>query len=171
MIAWYAFYTKPHCEVHASQALADRGLITYLPLAPSSDGARPAPVFPRYLFACCDLSTREGAELRCMTGLCEIVAFDGRPTAVPEEAIALMRAQSQMSRPLSPEAGALTHPLLAALYGPALPDAATQAMAHFLAELALSAARPAEQPIQPQLKWRVPRGTRGHGRRIHYPTP
>ena len=91
---WYALYTKPQCERSVSQRLQGKGYETYLPPASARDdlpktGAQS--FFPGYLFARLDLGTDDLSSVRWTPGLKYIVRFDGRPTVVPDEVIALIQ--------------------------------------------------------------------------------
>jgi transcriptional antiterminator RfaH len=93
MEAWYALHTKPRAESRVDHALATRGFNTYLPMLPLAKGGRAEPLFPTYLFICCDLETIDIAQLQWVPGLSHILAFGGKAAVVPEDAILLIRTR------------------------------------------------------------------------------
>ena len=63
---WYLFHSRPRCEKKAAALCVDLGLRHYLPLRDSTGPKRKGqrqytfevPLFPGYLFGCCDLQER-----------------------------------------------------------------------------------------------------------------
>lgn len=63
---WYLFHSRPRCEKKAASACVDLALNHYLPLRDSRGRKRKGqrqysfevPLFPGYLFGCCDLEER-----------------------------------------------------------------------------------------------------------------
>jgi len=116
----------------------------------------------------------------------QMVAFAGRPAVVPDDAIALLRANLQQ---IEEQGGLPTHGfkpgdvvvidqgplagLRGVFQGPLGPAERVHILMHFLgevnrAEVPVSVLRPAPDPSEgPQRR----RGTRGHGRRIRYTEP
>lgn len=62
--AWYAFHTRPRCEKKAAGACRAMEVQQYLPLRESVPRAGKGrysfevPLFPSYIFACCDITER-----------------------------------------------------------------------------------------------------------------
>ncbi len=92
---WYALYTKPRKEVQVSEALSGRGIQTYLPVYRPRGGRHgdkgPRPVFPCYLFARVDFSSRGVSSVQWTPGLRRIVGFGGDPAVVPDEIVSDIR--------------------------------------------------------------------------------
>jgi hypothetical protein len=177
--AWYAFYTKPHCEFLADRALAARGLRTYLPIFRSCDEARCELLFPRYLFVYCDLTAADNGDIRYCAGLGKVVAFDGQPAVVPEQTIGLIQEQLRqavLDRRSGPQftdnldaAGSLAG--LSVGLAPSIPaDVRGQALLSFLRQVNRPDAPQEGAPGRKNVR-RCSRGTRGHGRHIHYRIP
>jgi len=183
MLLWYVLNTKPLAEARVARALMTRGFEIFLPLLPSSPAERLQPLFPSYLFVNCDLEVVSVGRLEWIPGLRRIVTFAGRPAVVPDDAIALIRSQLQTIETLG---GLPTHNFqpgdmvvidegpLAGLrgifQGPLGPAERVHILIRFLgqtnrAEVPVSALRAA--PAEPEQAPRQ-RGTRGHGRRVHY---
>ena len=183
MLQWYVLNTKPQSEARVARALTTRNFEIFLPLLPSQPTERLQPLFPSYLFVNCDLEIVSVGNLEWIPGLRRIVTFTGRPAVVPDDAIALIRSQIQTIEALG---GLPTHNFkpgdtviidegpLAGLrgifQGPIGPAERVHILIRFLgqanrAEVPVSALRAAaEEPEKPPR----PRGTRGHGRRVHY---
>jgi transcriptional antiterminator RfaH len=183
MLLWYVLNTKPQSEARVARALMTRGFEIFLPLLSSQPTEHLQPLFPSYLFVNCDLEIVSVGSLEWIPGLRRIVTFTGRPAVVPDDAIALIRSQIQTIEALG---GLPTHNFkpgdtviidegpLAGLrgifQGPIGPAERVHILIRFLgqanrAEVPVSALRAA--PEEPERVPR-PRGTRGHGRRVHY---
>ena len=184
MEAWYALHTKPHSEIKVYQTLAARGFSTYLPMLPPRQNRQSEPLFPAYMFVQCDLEVVGLSRLEWVPGLRQILAFDGRPAIVPDDAIELIR--SQLAE-IDAHGGLPSHgfhpgdevvidggPLRGirgVFQGPVGPAERVQILIRFLGQ-----ANRAEVPVEllralteDQIAKRDrQRGTRGHGRRIHY---
>ncbi len=183
MDAWYALYTKPNAEPQVARALDARGFRFFLPLLPpSKPEGRPQPLFPSYLFVCCDLSEVNVEKLEFLPGLRRIVSFSGKPAVVSEEAIELMERELNE---IEAAGGVLKHSfkpgdtvvidtgplagLRGVFQGPLGPAERVRILVHFLgetnrAEVPLEALRKVgDEDMAPRR-----RGTRGGGRRIKY---
>ncbi len=187
MEAWYVLHTKPQSEVQVHHALVGRGFDTYLPMLPPHKERRAQPLFPAYLFVRCDMEAIGIASLQWIPGLRRVLAFAGRPAVVPEDAITLIRAKMaeidaegglprhhfRAGDPVVIERGPLSG-FRGVFQGPAGPAERVQILIRFLgqsnrAEVGaddLVAAPDAEDEIVNRR-----RGTRGHGRRVHYAGP
>ncbi len=184
MDAWYALYTKPNSEAKVARTLKVRGFESFLPLLPTRPDERIEPLFPTYVFVRCDLETLGVASLHWIPGLRHIVYTAGRPAVVPDAAIEYLDAEL---RQIEEQGGLPTHSFkpgdevvieegpLAGLrgifQGPLGPAERVKILIHFLgksnrAEVEVAALRPATEVDEERRLHR--RGTRGHGRRIHY---
>jgi hypothetical protein len=179
MKAWYTLHTKPHCEFLADRALAARGLMTYLPIFRPCDEARCELLFPRYLFVYYDLAAADNGDIRYFAGLGEVVAFDGQPAVVPEQTIGLIQERVRQaalggsSGPQSTDDLDAAGPLAGLSVGlaPSAPaETRGQALLSFLRQVNRPVAPQDGAPGKKNIR-RCSRGTRGHGRRIHYRTP
>ncbi len=94
---WYCLYSKPHAERVANDALARKGIETYLPMIIRRRRRRgelrqvSEPLFPCYLFAQADLDIVGISALRWTTGLRDVVHFNGSPAPVPAELVGRLR--------------------------------------------------------------------------------
>ncbi len=101
MPAWYALYTKPHCERQVQGALDAKGIETYFPVMPVHTPRRGRPLFraffPCYLFAHTDLGIVGISGLNWIPGLRHLVMFGNTPATVDECVIA--RIQEHLAQP------------------------------------------------------------------------
>lgn len=184
MEAWYALYTKPNAEAQVARALLARDLKVFLPLLPPrAQTTRLQPLFPAYLFVRCDLDTVGIANLQWTPGLRRILSFGGHPIVVPDAAIQVIEdglreieaAGGLPKHRFKPgDAVVIDSGPLAGLrgifQGPVGPAERVRILVRFLGETnrmqvpadALRAA--SDEAPKPHRR----RGTRGHGRRIHY---
>lgn len=191
MKAWYALYTKPNAEAQVARALMTRGFEAFLPLLPARADGRPAPLFPTYLFVNCDLADIDMDLLQWIPGLRRILTLGGKPAVVPDGAIQVIETGL---REIEAAGGLLQHRFkpgdtvvieegpLAGLrgifQGPLGPAERVRILIRFLgetnkAEIPVEALRrvddassTASSTAPSQVRRR---GTRGGGRRIHYP--
>jgi len=182
MEAWYALYTKPNAEVLVARTLMVRGFEIYLPLLPSRQDVRAKPFFPTYLFVRCDLESVDVRNLYWVPGLRRIVRYGNQPVVVPDKAIEMIEAGL---RKIEAQGGLPKHhfkpgdeviieegPLrgLSGIFqGPMTPAERVRILVDFLGranrtEVPVSALRAATEEESRCRR----RGTRGHGRRIHY---
>lgn len=95
---WFALYTKPHREYVVRDHLAQKQIEVFLPEMRNKTQRRdrPArrPLFPHYLFARLDLAAEIMARIPWTPGLRKIVAFEGRPTPIPDEMVAHLRRRT-----------------------------------------------------------------------------
>jgi transcriptional antiterminator RfaH len=94
MESWYTLYTKPNAERKVAVTLDERGIETYVPEISNpkkSSNGRTTPFFPCYLFMYVDLNELTSSQWQWTPGLRNIVAFDGTPVPVSEQAIDLIR--------------------------------------------------------------------------------
>ncbi len=90
MESWYALFTKPRKEQQVADALAEKGIQTYVPtwrVHTRGRGWVQRPFFPRYIFARIDFDAVGISVVRWTPGLTNIVSFDGRPAWVPDEIV------------------------------------------------------------------------------------
>ena len=92
---WYALYTKPHKERHVNSFLQSRGFETYLPTIQvrKNGQRRTEPFFSCYLFVRLDPITALPS-VQWTPGLRRIVSYGGKPAAVPDHAISLIRKRA-----------------------------------------------------------------------------
>lgn len=185
MQAWYCVNTKSRAEWRVYHALTSRGFEAYLPLlpAPRRGDRRPEPLFPSYLFVCWQIETLGLDDLQYVPGLRRVVSFGGQAAIVPDEAVVLIRDQIDQ---IEADGGLPRHSFkpgdevviekgaLAGLHGifqgPLGPAERVAILIRFLGQ-ANRAQVPAEwlSPAPPEEDVvRRRRGTRGHGRHIHY---
>jgi len=94
--SWYALFTKPRKEHQVADALAEKGIETYVPticVRTRRRGRVRRAFFPRYIFARIDFDTIGISVVRWTPGLSNIVNFDGRPAWVPDEIIERLKAR------------------------------------------------------------------------------
>jgi transcriptional antiterminator RfaH len=187
MNAWYALHTKPQSEVQVHRALVARGFETYLPMLPPRKERHAQPLFPAYLFVRCDMEAIGIANLQWIPGLRRILAFAGRPAVVPDEAIGLIRSKMaeidadgghprhhfKTGDRVVIERGVLSG-MRGIFQGPAGPAERVQILIRFLGQ-ENRAKVPVEDLVaapdgDPEILNRR-RGTRGHGRHVHYQGP
>ncbi len=88
---WFAYYTRPRCEKKVHSLLANKGIESYLPLAPrvrrwhDRDKVVDFPLFPSYVFT---LVSRDSVRQVLETpGVLEVVKMNGRPAEIAAEEI------------------------------------------------------------------------------------
>lgn len=183
MNAWYTLYTKPNAEAQVARTLIARGVETFLPLLPARQDGRVRPLFPTYLFVHCDLAAVGIDTLQWIPGLRRLLGFGGRPAVVPDAAIhvieeglrAIEAAGGVPQHRFKPgDAVVIDSGPLAGLrgifQGPVGPAERVRILIRFLGEtnkteIPVEALRAASDDDGPTRR----RGTRGRGRRIHYP--
>jgi transcriptional antiterminator RfaH len=94
---WHLIYTKPHQEPLVNRQLEDRGLETFFPYLQYDRGYGRGvgleAFFPHYLFVKVDLAAKEANGLTWLAGVRNLVSYDGRPVAVPEQVVAALQAR------------------------------------------------------------------------------
>lgn len=96
MKAWYTLHSKPGAERQLAAALQERGIETYVPEIKSKTGQNSPckkPLFPCYLFCRVDLEAVGLSRIQWTPGLRRVVAFGGKPAAMPQKVIDLLRAR------------------------------------------------------------------------------
>jgi len=89
---WYPVYTQPRAEKKASQALAAKGIETYLPLRRQlkqwSDRKKwvEEPFIKSYLFV--HITEREQTEVLMTKGIARFIYFGGRIASMPDRQVA-----------------------------------------------------------------------------------
>lgn len=183
---WYTLYTKPNAEYQVAASLQERGLQTYLPEIKSPRARRGRgrkPFFPCYLFVRVDFERVGLSHVRWTPGLRRVLAFDDRPTRLPDEVLDLIRRELDG---LNAAAGSSAHNfrpgetvriidgplqgLLAIFQGPTTPAHRVQVLLRFLGHARCTwvqtsvlekAPSDAEAPA-----YKHSRRTRGRARRI-----
>jgi transcription elongation factor/antiterminator RfaH len=186
MKCWYTLYSKPHAEYQVARALSRRGIETYLPeidAVKERQGRTQKPFFPCYLFMRADLEQVGLSQIAWTPGLRRIVAFDERPSRLPDRVIEAIRSKLEGINaaggwerpPFEPgETVRITDgpfkDLLAIFEGPCSPARRVQVLLTFLgqasrAHVAVEDLEKAPAGAEPPAPKR-PRRTRGKGRRI-----
>lgn len=86
---WFLVQLKPNCLAIATRNLARQGFRSFTPLTLETfrSGARfktePRPLFPGYMFVSLDTSVGKWKAVNSTYGVTRLVAFGGRPAAVP----------------------------------------------------------------------------------------
>lgn len=94
---WYALYTAPRHEKSVADQINRRGISCFLPLYRSirrwKDRRKELAMvlFPGYVFV--RVSPRERLQVLHLPGAVRLVAFNGRPVALPEQEIELLRSR------------------------------------------------------------------------------
>jgi len=95
MGAWVALHCKANSEAMVYQKLVEQGVETYFPryeiVQRDNHRRRSRPLFPGYLFVQVDLEQVQPHLLYHLPGLIGVVAFGGKPAAIPAEAIEQVR--------------------------------------------------------------------------------
>lgn len=96
---WYVVQTHAHAEERAACHLQRQGFATYLPrYRKRRRHARrteivAAPLFPRYLFVCVDVSSQRWRAIQSTIGVARLVCQGADPAAVPDGVIAQLRGR------------------------------------------------------------------------------
>lgn len=178
MQAWYAFYAKPNCEAQAVESLVIRGLTAHTLRSRRTPNGPGELVFPRYVFFYGDLVAAGMSVARYLTGLGEIVSFDGQPAIVPAQAVAWMQAlvggfddATLVGGVRAAERG-LPADLQLALRGSVSPEQRAHILLRFLHQAHETkidqVASQVASPVATAVRERPRRRTRGRGREIHY---
>lgn len=180
---WYALYTKPHAERQVAQILGERGIEVFLPTVKQFRRRQwlESPFFPCYLFARIDFDEMGYSAVAWTPGLRRVIAFEGRPAVVPEEAIEMIR---QRMAELEAQGGLPAHGfkpgdevrfkdgplqgLHAVFEGPMGPAERVRVLIRFLGQVNRAEVPVADLERVPRVegKRKRPRRTRGRGRRI-----
>lgn len=100
-LRWYVAQTHPHAELRAAAHLERQGFATYLPrYRKRRRHARrvetvEAPLFPRYLFVAIDLAAQRWRSIHSTLGVSRLVCNGTDPEALPDDAIAQLRAREE----------------------------------------------------------------------------
>ena len=190
MEQWYTLYTKPFQERKVAAALEESEIVTFLPLLRSQKAqSRPqaTPLFPCYLFMRVDLDNVNPSRWHWTPGLRSIVAFDGEPVPVSDQAIDLIHSNldqlnqaAAQPRPAFKEGDVVRvtsgpfADLLAVFEGPKTASERVTILLEFLGQVSrvrlnVSELERASQNADLSAAPRRPRRTRGRGRRIKEP--
>ena len=183
---WYTLHTKPRQELRVTRRLDELDVETYLPLVwrATRDGTRRQEAFfPCYLFVNLDLEVSSAARWQWIPGLRHFVSFGDVPALVPPNVIELIRGNVERINAESlPARGRfrvgdsvrITHGPMAdmeALFERECgPEERACVLLNFLGRtcrVEVDAAYLERSGLGPSpVKERLPRRTRGHGRRI-----
>lgn len=184
---WYVIHTKPQKELVAASMLEERlALTVYLPEVLQHYRGQPhlRPFFPRYLFVQVNLDEVEASKINALPGVISMVRFGERPQALSNEIVQAIRSRIDDYNAVGGLPQRVFHPgdrvrltegplqgMEAIFKGPTKPSQRVWVLLEFLgnlhaAEVSIDAIERADprHPHGPQK-----RGTRGRGRRIHYP--
>ena len=95
---WYVIHTKPRQEHIAEYNLQNQQFEVFLPRHAVEKRKQHRivsliePYFPRYLFVRFNESRDNWGPIRSTRGVCSLVRFNGRPRAVPQQLISLLRS-------------------------------------------------------------------------------
>jgi transcription antitermination factor NusG len=109
---WVVLRTRPRSEVFAAQAVAARGVETYVPmLAASGPTGRSGskPLFPGYAFARLESPAEELPRVRCAPGVAYVLPRNAPPAFLADDLVEAVRARAaataEQGRELSLERG------------------------------------------------------------------
>jgi transcription antitermination factor NusG len=109
---WYAAYTSANHEKRVAEQMGVRGVEHFLPLYASVRRWKnrrvtlERPLFPGYVFV--RMALRDRLQVQQIPGVAQLVGFDGKPAALPEEEVEALRTS------LSNGTRAVPHPYLKA---------------------------------------------------------
>lgn len=188
MNSWYTLFTKAHAEKLVSNTLQGHGIETFLPqIHIQKSGHKQAnlePLFPRYLFMWADLQEVSPTEWRWTPGLQYMVHFAGEPAIVPETTINMIRQEvtrrdrQDIRQPVPYKQGEIVRikqgpltDLLAVFDGLLDGNGRSRVLINFLGQVSRAKVDLDDLEKAPPVDtgWysKLPRRTRGRGRRIH----
>ena len=90
---WYIIRTKPRAEYLAAEELRRDGFEIFSPRvkSPGPISHADTPLFPGYLFLCCDLEGERSSSIRQAHHVAGWVSFGGQVPSVPDEVVAELR--------------------------------------------------------------------------------
>lgn len=111
MRTWYVVQTKPRQEYRAAEHLNQQGGRVFLPQAPSLNLKKSglpgqlSPLFPGYIFLCCDSDSPLLGKVRSTLGVRGLLRFGDKPVSVEEGIIMdlMSRCENEVEQPLFKE--------------------------------------------------------------------
>jgi transcription antitermination factor NusG len=92
--AWVVLRTHPRREVSAANAIAARGVETFVPLLPpDASSGRRLPLFPGYLFARPEPGTDDLLRIRSLPGIAYVLPRGGLAALLPGTVISLLQGR------------------------------------------------------------------------------
>src|SRR5690348_5947364 len=92
---WVVLRTRPRSELFAAQAVAAKGVESFVPMLPASGGAaRAKPLFPGYVFARVDSAAEQLPRVRCAPGVAYVLPRAAPPALVPDALVEAVRARA-----------------------------------------------------------------------------
>jgi transcriptional antiterminator RfaH len=92
---WVVLRTRPRSELFAAQAVAAKGIESYVPMLPGSSGtARGKPLFPGYVFARVEAPAEELPRVRCAPGVAYALPQNAPPAFLADALVEAMRARA-----------------------------------------------------------------------------
>jgi transcriptional antiterminator RfaH len=97
--AWYVVHTQMNAEMKAARNLVRQGFDIYLPkfLKRRSHARKvekvAAPLFPRYLFVCVDITAQRWRSIQSTFGVSHFVSNGPHPTPVADNVLCVLKAR------------------------------------------------------------------------------
>ena len=94
---WVVLRTRPRSELFAAQAIAAKGIESFVPMVPGSGGAAHAgskPLFPGYVFARVQTAAEELPRVRCAPGVAYLLPRNAPPVFLADGLVEAVRARA-----------------------------------------------------------------------------
>ena len=92
---WVVLRTRPRSELFAAQAVAAKGVESFVPMLPGTNGAaRAKPLFPGYVFARVTSVAEELPRVRCAPGVAYVLPRAAPPAFLPDALVEAVRARA-----------------------------------------------------------------------------
>src|ERR687885_1664881 len=103
---WVVLRTRPRSELFAAQAVAAKGVESFVPMLPGSAGSsRPKPLFPGYVFARVVAAAEELPRVRCAPGVAYVLPRAAPPAFLSDALVEAVRAPASAAAPRPAELG------------------------------------------------------------------
>src|SRR2546421_6247990 len=97
---WVVLRTRPRSELLAAQAVAAKGVESFVPMLPASGAtARPKPLFAGYVFARVESPAEALPRVRCAPGVAYVLPRAAPPAFLPEALVEAVRAPASAAAP------------------------------------------------------------------------
>ena len=101
---WVVLRTRPRSELFAAQAVAAKGVESFVPmLTGPGPAARPKPLFPGYVFARVEALAVELPRIRSAPGVAYVLPRAAPPAVLPDGLVEALRARACLTAPHRPE--------------------------------------------------------------------